>query len=250
MMRKFLRKLANQLGYDIIKYGSLDDSYADLDEGFQDILKIVRPYTMTSVERMYSLYKSVEYIVRNKIEGDFVECGVWRGGSSMVIALTLLKFGEKNRKIYMYDTYEGMSEPTEHDVDFKGNDAKNLMENTAISDGDNVWCVAGIEDVKANVMLTKYPFENFLFIKGKVEDTIPMQIPSKISLLRLDTDWYESTYHEMKNLYPLLKDKGILIIDDYGCWQGARKAVDQFFDENKIAPMMHRIDLTGRVLVK
>ena len=100
------------------------------------------------------------------------------------------------------------------------------------------------------MLSTKYPKKNLIFIKGKVEDTIPLTVPPKIALLRLDTDWYESTYHELKYLFPLLSNKGALIIDDYGCWAGAKKAVDTYFDENKIVILLNRIDYTGRLGIK
>jgi hypothetical protein len=89
-----------------------------------------------------------------------------------------------------------------------------------------------------------------LFIKGKVEETIPGTLPKEISLLRLDTDWYESTLHNLVHLYPLLRKGGILILDDYGHWQGARKATDEYFARENIIPFLSRIDYTGRLYVK
>jgi O-methyltransferase len=83
-----------------------------------------------------------------------------------------------------------------------------------------------------------------------VEDSIPGQMPGSVALLRLDTDWYASTYHEMTHLYPILQTRGVLIIDDFGHWEGAKKAILQYFDEHKLYPLMNRIDNTGRILVK
>jgi hypothetical protein len=100
------------------------------------------------------------------------------------------------------------------------------------------------------MFLTKYPQNNLVFVKGMVENTIPASIPSQISLLRLDTDWFESTYHELKYLFPLLSNKGIVIIDDYGHWMGAKEATDKFFSENKILILLNRIDGTGRLGIK
>ncbi|MFX1257024.1 MAG: TylF/MycF/NovP-related O-methyltransferase [Promethearchaeota archaeon] len=98
--------------------------------------------------------------------------------------------------------------------------------------------------------LTGYPKESVVYIKGKVENTIPNMIPEKISLLRLDTDWYNSTYHELKHLYPILSQKGIIIIDDYGHWKGARKATDNYFKENNVQILLNRIDYKGRLGIK
>ncbi|MBB6001964.1 TylF/MycF/NovP-related O-methyltransferase [Arcicella rosea] len=218
------------------------------DSVFLSIYKQCKPYTMTSIERMYALYNAVRYTVHNNIEGDFVECGVWRGGSSMMIALTLLSLKVKDRKILLYDTFEGMSEPTENDVDFKGGGADSLLKQNIENKQNSVWCLADLQDVQNNMTLTQYPLKNIQFIKGKVEETIPKSISEKIALLRLDTDWYESTAHELKYLYPILVQKGVLIIDDYGHWEGCKKAVDEYFSHNTL--LLNRIDYTGRIAIK
>ena len=219
---------------------------------FPEMLEIYRlcsPYTMTSVERMYALYQSVRYVIKNNIPGDFVECGVWRGGSSMVIAATLKELGITNRRIWMFDTYEGMSEPTEADVDLTNKTAKDLLESNDKS--ADIWCLASLEDVQQNVAKTGYPMDMFQFIKGKVEDTLPGKVYfNTCALLRLDTDWYESTLIELKELYPKLSENGPLIIDDYGYWQGCRKAVDEYFNEQRIHILLNRIDVTGRIGIK
>lgn len=225
-----------------------DDKDFIQDDVFLKIFQECKPYTMTSIERMYALYNAVKYVVQNNIEGDFVECGVWRGGSSMMIALTLNSMNIKDRKIYLYDTFEGMSEPTENDVDFRGGNADNLLKQNIQDKENSVWCLADLQDVQNNMKLTQYPLTNVQFVKGKVEDTIPQTISEKIALLRLDTDWYESTAHELKYLYPKLSTKGVLIIDDYGHWEGCRKAVDEYFATNTL--LLNRIDYTGRIAIK
>jgi hypothetical protein len=104
--------------------------------------------------------------------------------------------------------------------------------------------------VRNNVCGTGYPREKLHFVVGKVEDTIPATMPRKIALLRLDTDWYDSTKHELSHLFPLLRPQGVLIVDDYGHWQGARKAVDEYFAAHQTGILLHRIDYTGRIAVK
>jgi hypothetical protein len=206
---------------------------------------------MTGVERMYALYKSVEYIVKNNTKGDIVECGVWRGGSSMLIAKTLLKFNCTDKIIHLYDTFEGMSTPTEKDLDATGSSAADLLKAPKTKDKDSIWCIADLDDVKNNMAKTNYPASNINYVKGKVEETIPENSPgNSIALLRLDTDWYESTQHEMKHLYPLLSTEGVLILDDYGHWQGAKKAVDEYFSTEKKSLLLNRIDYTGRIAIK
>jgi hypothetical protein len=151
----------------------------------------------------------------------------------------------------MYDTYEGMSEPTDKDKDPAGTSAEELLKKSSKQDAASIWCYSGIDEVKGHLQSTGYPIELIHFVKGKVEDSIPVVMPENpIALLRLDTDWYESTKHEMDHLYPHLVQKGILIIDDYGHWQGARKAIDEYLSEHKIAMLLNTIDYTGRIAVK
>lgn len=97
---------------------------------------------------------------------------------------------------------------------------------------------------------TAYPMENVHLVKGKVEDTIPKILPSQIALLRLDTDWYESTRHELIHLYPNLVKNGVLIIDDYGHWRGSKQATDEYFDGFAPKPFLQRVDYTGRLSIK
>ena len=220
----------------------------DFELDFHEIYARCKPFTMTSPERMYALYKAVQYVLRAGVAGDFVECGVWRGGSAMIVAISLLRAGVCDRRIYLYDTYGGMTAPTERDTDIEGGDARAAM--ARIVRNGQRWCEASLEDVRNNMQSTGYPEDRIVFVKGKVEDTIPATSPEEIALLRLDTDWYESTYHEFVHLYPLLQPKGVLILDDYGHWQGAREATERYLSENSITLLLDRVDYTCRVAVK
>ena len=257
-MYKILNKIFRLFGFQLQslnkrgnqKFGK--ELFIDIkDVDFWDLYETVKPYTMTSIERLYSLYCAVNYVIKNKIDGDFVECGVWRGGCGLMIAKILEHNNIYNRKIYLYDTYEGMSEPTEFDLNPKGKNASIMMKENINNKEFSIWCYASLDDVKQNMKLAKYPLDNIIFVKGKVEDTIPNIMPSNlIALLRLDTDFYESTKHELFYLWPKLERNGVLILDDYGHWAGCRKAVDEYFMENKINYLMNRIDYTSRVIVK
>ena len=210
---------------------------------------ITRTLTMTSPERLNAMIKAVEYIEANKIEGDIVECGVWRGGSMMASALTLQRLGSFSRYLYLFDTFDGMPPPTDADTDKFGQTAASLLA-TEERESSAVWAVANLECVKSNLATLDYP-QNFIhFIEGTVETTIPNRAPESIAILRLDTDWYESTRHELEHLYPRLVEGGVLIIDDYGHWQGARKAVDEYIATNNIRIYLHWIDYTGRIAIK
>jgi hypothetical protein len=211
----------------------------------------LRPYTMTSAERLWSLMNAVRYVVDEGLPGDFAECGVWRGGSIMAMAIQLKELGVTDRRIWLYDTFAGMTAPTEKDVEAgTGTSAADMLRTTEVGDGNNVWCVAGRADVEANVRTTGYPMEQFTFVEGDVAVTLREQVPDAISLLRLDTDWYESTRIGLEVLFPRLVVGGVCILDDYGHWQGARTAVDEYFEAAGHRPFMHPIDYSGRLFIK
>jgi hypothetical protein len=234
-------------GIDVIRYEAYPKDFDDLSVR---IFKAVASFTMTSPERVYSAIEAVKYLVKNRIDGAIVECGVWKGGSTMAMALTLNELGHNEKEIYLYDTFSGMNAPTDVDISYEGRQAQEQFSKTKLSKDSSDWCLSPIEEVKQNVYSTGYPKDRFHFIEGRVEDTIPNNIPEKIALLRLDTDWYESTKHELTHLFPLLSSKGVIIIDDYGFWQGARKAVDEYISENNLCIFLNRIDYSGRLAIK
>lgn len=218
------------------------------DEGYGPAIKKVKPFTMTSHARIAALVDATRHIVRTKIPGSIVECGVWRGGSMMAVALTLLEEGEI-RDLFLFDTFQGMTPPTEHDVDADGLVAQRLYESWKTGEyEDKDWCCAGLNDVRANVLSTGYPENRIHFVEGDVLRTIPHAGLDEIAVLRLDTDWYESTLHELTHLYPRLSAGGILIIDDFGYWKGCRKAVLEYFGGS--GPFLSIIDRTARLAVK
>jgi len=197
-----------------------------------EICEAVKPYTMTGITKINALVDAVRYVSKNKIAGAMVECGVWRGGSAMAMMLALKKAGDDEREFYLYDTYEGMSEPGKEDVSFRGDAASEKYSKTKAPAGPGSnWCNASIEE-------------------GKVEDTIPATIPQKIAILRLDTDWYESTRHELVHLFPLLQPGGVLLIDDYGYWKGSKKAVDEYISATGTQIYLARIDHSCRIGIK
>jgi O-methyltransferase len=201
---------------------------------------------MTSPERIYALIQAVRYVSTNGIAGAIVECGVWKGGSMAAAAKTLIQMQDVSRDLYLFDTFEGMSEPTANDVDYSGKRADEVMLENA-----NFKCEdAPLERVKEVLYGTGYSKGKIHFVQGKVEETIPAGAPQAIALLRLDTDWYESTRHELVHLFPRLAKNGVIIIDDYGHWKGSQRACDEYFTENQIPILLNRIDYTGRIALK
>jgi len=251
LMRYNIRMLFHKLGYDISPIINKRE-LSDFSENEFKLINSVKKYTLTSPERMYALIESVRYVTRNQISGDIVECGVWKGGSMMLAAKTLMESGNTDYELYLFDTFEGTTKPTEVDKDYLGNSMLKTWKNEF--EGKEKLPTSAdyvpLEQVQKNLFSIGYPKEKIHFIKGKVEDTIPKNSPEKIAILRLDTDWYESTKHELENLFPILSSGGILIIDDYGHFKGSKKAVDEYFAKNKIKYFLNRIDYTGRLIVK
>ena len=168
----------------------------------------------------------------------------------MMMALTLKALGA-TKHIHCFDTFEGMPPPTDADIRHDtGESAAAILARTEKKPSENMWAIAGLDDVRKNVGSTGYPLSLVSFERGRVEETIPAAAPAQIALLRLDTDWYESTKHELEHLYPRLSPGGLLIIDDYGFWRGARKAVDEYLARLKYPPFLARIDQTGRIAIK
>lgn len=225
--------------------------HSDLDKDFFPHYEFSRKFTMTSIERLYALYKAVEYVERSALEGDILECGVWLGGSMMLAAKMLSASKSTERGLYLFDTFEGLPEPdSAEDVDLWGNKAVDGWQQRKIDSESSYWARATYDEVQKNMISTSYPEGKIHLVKGLVENTLPDNAPEKLAILRLDTDWYSSTIHEMEHLYPRLVQGGVLIIDDYGHFQGARKAVDEYFEKLDTPPMLMRVDYTCRMAIK
>ncbi len=254
MLKPLLRRTLASLGYSLRKTQTeleVNGIPRDIDDpAFLELYSRFGKYSMTGPQAMFALYKALEYINHNNVPGDLVECGVWRGGNGMLMAAMLDHLGDTQRKIYLYDTYEGMTEPGAPDVELFGHHARERLQNESKQQADSVWCMASLEEVKHNISLEKLSPERFVFVQGRVEETIPNTIPDHIALLRLDTDWYESTRHELLHCYPRLASQGVLIIDDYGHWKGARKATDEYFQSLERIPLLQRIDYSVRFAIK
>ncbi len=254
MIRKALKQSLLSLGVEVRRIQAKPESpIAEMTDSDRQTFETIAPFTMTSVERQWALISAVRYVARRGIPGDIVECGVWRGGSSMAAALTLLQEGAADRDLWLFDTYVGLPRPTEFDIN--GVTGKSAIEewNLHRTGADSSqWCNADLAEVRLNMARTGYPEAKTHFVVGKVEETLrePSNIPGAISLLRLDTDFYESTKYELELLFPLLSTGGVLIIDDYGYWEGARKAVDEYFARQPEKYLFHRVDHTGRVAIK
>lgn len=252
-MRQLVKNLINRAGYDVSRKVGFERIFPEADAVDLRRLAEVRPFTMTSQERLWALRQAVKYVVSRKLSGAFVECGVWRGGSSMLAARTFVDAGDISREFWLYDTYEGMPAPTEADRRIAtGEVAKDKFEQVRTGEDSSAWCDASLEDVTENLATTGYPAEKIRYVIGKTQDTLadPANRPAAIALLRLDTDWYESTSAELNALFDRVTPGGVVIFDDYGHWAGAKQAVDEFFAARGNPYLLNRIDYSGRMMVK
>lgn len=187
----------------------------------------------------------IEDIINNKIEGAFVECGV-QGGRIEKIWIEILKQKNEERDIYMYDTFTGLTEPSDKDIGVNNQyqtaeQVLNIWKEYNV-DGVNTWCYTPIEKVVNDLLETNYPFHKLHFIKGDVRQTLldENNIPKQIAILRLDTDWYDSTKVELETMFKNLVNGGVLILDDYYYWKGQKDAVDEFFEETEYKDKIER----------
>ena len=229
------------------------DALGELDEEMRSIISRVGPLTMTGPTRLAALVDAVRYCVRAGVEGAFAECGVWRGGSVLAMALALRELSVADRALYLYDTFEGMTEPSAHDTSPYHPPATELWEQSGgrpwgelLFDGET----NSEQAVREVLDASGYPDAMIELVRGAVEETLPERAPDQLALLRLDTDWYESTLHELRHLYPRLSRGGVLIIDDYGHWKGCRRAVDEYFSTEAEPVLLQRIDYAARIAVK
>ncbi len=255
MKRRFTARLArwaNRRGYEIRRLP--DDPwqlYPEATAADREVISAVLPFTMTPPSRIWNLLKAVDYVLDEGVDGAMVECGVWRGGSVMAMALRLLQRGRDDRELWLFDTFEGMTPPTDLDVEAAtGRTARQKLEATPYAAGWNIWAYAPRHEVEANLATTGYPAPFVHFVEGDVASTVTESFPDMVAILRLDSDFYESTLHELEGLFPRLAVGGVLIIDDYGHWEGARRATDEFFANAGMTPLLVPVDTTCRIMVK
>jgi O-methyltransferase len=245
-MRSLLARYFTSFGQ---KFTGLSGLIPELGEEGAALLNAAKGLSMTSPIAQWELIQAIRYIEGRNIAGDIVECGVWRGGNLVIAGLMKARLGF-DRQIWAFDTFAGMTAPTE--VDAKPADETLDVRKKFDSlerGGRNDWCYASEADVLRNFE-TRVGNRELRTVKGPVEETLrdEANLPEKIAILRLDTDFYESTKAELETLYPRLSSGGVLIVDDYGEWAGARKAVDEYFAGQAI--WLHYVTHTVRLMVK
>ena len=208
------------------------------DEEFWRILPEVYDFTQLSIETIWSLYEAVRYITLKGIQGEIVECGVFFGGAMMLIVKTLQSMGVTDRKLWLYDSFEGfIGEQAPDDITWTGDKVIGTMPDFQII-------------VNENMKSTGYPVENYSICKGDIEVLAPVNRNGTIALLRLDTDTYYSTKAELEYFFPKLVQGGVVIIDDYGHALGARRATDEYFSDPSRRVLLNRVNFTNRIGIK
>jgi hypothetical protein len=223
MWRRLSRSASGRGGHEIVR------QQADIDYATRDTLAAVRIYTRTTRAQVVALCEAVRYISATGVGGDIVECGVWRGGSMLAAARTLLESGDCFRTLWLYDTFSAMAEPSDLDG------------------GDAVLAPVSLPAVQRTLSKAGYPDSRIRYVVGRSQETIPMTVPCSIALLRLGADRYEKTRHELEHLVPRMTPGAVLIVDDYGQLQGARRAVDEFIEATRTRLLLHRIDHAARI---
>lgn len=257
ILKRAVKSAFRAAGFDVVRRqdpAPLNQRYpAELTADERDIIDYVKSRRLTSVEepRIWATVMACRYVIERGIDGDFVECGVWRGGLALAAAAMFRHHGWK-RRVYLFDTFAGMTVPGEGDIRIADN-APALPE---FQDRDrathNEWCYAPLDEVRGHFRDAGLLDDSIVFVEGDVRQTLDdtSRLPAAIAVLRLDTDWYESTLKELRVLYPRLCAGGVLLIDDYGHWAGARKATDSYFATDAPRPFLHYTDYAGRAAVK
>jgi len=236
-----LKKIARNIGYEVsvrrtdkVKYLSCVDEY------FRRLHDKYRETTIVSVEGLHQTYNAVRYISENNIPGSIVECGVFKGGCMAMMAEASTKFSKVPRDFYLFESFAGMTEPGPEDFRPKDPTTRDHVLDTfkrQQRDDHNEWVYSPLSEVKATLGRTAIPEDRFACVVGPVEDTLPYDGIGEIALLRLDTNWYSSTRHELQHLYDLVVEDGVIIVDDYKNWAGSRRAVEEFLEERKLSPL-------------
>jgi len=256
MIKKFIKTILKLFSYTIKKIHKQNVITFNIEDdvNFEKYYELCKSESLNvSKERFLSLYQAISYIYKSKIEGDLVECGVFMGGSSMMMALCM-KSHQKDlhdkKKLWLYDTFAGMANVSKYDENILNQKATEELFNLKKRENSkDIWAYSPLSYVKKNMENTGLNLNDIKYVIGLVEDTLEEKSPSKISVLRLDTDFYESTKKELEILFPKLQVGGIIIVDDYGHWKGCKKAVDEYFKDKKNI-FFQQVDYSGIIGVK
>lgn len=226
---KLINSCLNSIGLRLIKGRGFDPKKREYGLDWP-------PYahTMVGKKRLENVLYCVEQILKNGIQGDFIETGVWRGGSTIFMRAILKAYDVHDKSVWVADSFEGLPVPNEQEYPVDKGDIHHTFDELKVT----------LDSVKNN--FSKYDLldDQVKFLKGWFKDTLPSAPIEKLSLVRLDGDMYESTMDAIVNLYPKLSDGGFLIVDDY-CIDNCKKAITDYRTSNNIKDEIIDIDGTG-----
>jgi O-methyltransferase len=200
------------------------------------VLSVAQQNSLADRRRLECLMRLSESLAERNLGGDVVECGVFRGGSAIVLADPLFRTSSE-ALVWLYDVFTGMPEPGPEDPPgAKGYVGLYVSSESVVR---NTFACARIPDHRVRI------------VSGRLEDTLRSAAPTRpIQLLHLDCDWYESVSVCLEALYHQVLPGGMIIFDDYGHWLGCRKAVDEFFAKRSISVKLIPIDYTSHFMIK
>ena len=255
MLKRLLNSIAHKMGYAVVEAG--DHCTYDLEQEARQHIDAVRSHTMVVYEKLVTLYQQAVFCERQGLAGSFVECGTWKGGAVGLMALANLAHGQTRRDLHLFDSFAGIPEPN---AAVDGESAVRFArEAGGKADGQLVALKNAYREtgtLAANKELLEerigYPKTHLHYHEGWFQDTLPQTAAElgDIAILRLDGDWYDSTRVCLQHLYDKVVRGGFIIIDDYGCYAGCKKAVDEYMQENAINAYLHHIDREARYWLK
>jgi hypothetical protein len=249
--RKFKQGWRSPLSVDPTQIQMAKFGYED-ERAIKQAMMLIWDHTMISYDRLATLWLQVHYLDRHDIPGDFVECGTWKGGAVGMMALAhRASRPQPVRRLHLFDSFEGLPEPR---ADLDGDLAVKYMGGRASGSLVGTRLLACSVEVPEKLIEQRlhYPKTLVQYHIGWFQDTLPRDAASigKIALLRLDGDWYESTRVCLEYLYTKVVKNGVIVIDDYGYWEGCRRAVDEFLSSQDDPIMLHHIDDSARYWLK
>jgi macrocin-O-methyltransferase TylF-like protien len=192
-------------------------------------------HTMIGVKRLANLRRLSEAVIQNKIPGDFIETGVWRGGACILMRAVLKAYGVTDRRVWVADSFQGVPPPDLQHYPADVDSTYHTFEELSVS----------FETVRRNFEKYGLLDDQVVFLKGWFKDTLPTAPIDRLALLRLDGDLYESTIVALTTLYDRLSPGGYVIVDDYHVVPGCKRAIGDFLASRKITSGLSEIDGVG-----
>jgi O-methyltransferase len=257
MISRLVNSLAYRLGYELNVSEAVRHLGYDMEDEARQKIRLVRSHTMLPYRRLITLYQQAVFCEKNEIQGSYVECGTWKGGAIGLMALANLQHATVRRDLHLFDSFEGLPEPDEAiDGEKAAQFARDLgaRANGKLAPLEGAFGSVGTLEINKQLLekVVGYDTNHLHYYKGWFQDTLPRHAADvgDIAILRLDGDWYSSQSVCLDYLYDKVVSGGFVIIDDYGWFDGDRRAVDEFMQRKQIRAFLNHIDNAGRYWIK